>query len=92
MRTSFTGNSPLARLTAVQKRALGAVLATIGGATIALSLMLGWSALPRPWGFLIGFAAGITGGTGVPLAVCGLLHVARQGLRRNRESHRNSCA
>jgi len=92
MRTSFTGNSPLARLSAPQKLALGAVLTTIGGVTITLSLMLGWSALPRPWGFILGFAAGVTGGIGVPLAVCGLLHTARRALRRNSESHRSPCA
>ena len=92
MRTSFTGNTPLAGLSAPRKLALGAVLTTIGGVTIALSLMLGWSALPRPWGFVIGFGAGVTGGTGVPLAVCGLLQGARRALRRNAESHRNSSA
>jgi hypothetical protein len=91
MRTSITGSQPLARLSTLQKLSLGAILSILGSGVIVLSLTLGWSSLPRPWGFIIGFAAGVTGGTGVPLAVCGLVQSARPALRRNAESRRNSC-
>lgn len=81
MRTSTMPRSLLAGLAPSQKLALGSVLAVVGGAVITLSLLLGWSALPRPWSFLIGLAGGLTGGVGVPLAICGLVHWGRRTFR-----------
>ena len=78
MRTSTTLSPPLERLTPCQKLAAGSALAAVGGLVIVLSLVFGWSGLARPWSFIIGFAGGVTGGTGVALAVCGLVHLARR--------------
>jgi hypothetical protein len=62
----------------VQKRmAYGAALAAIAGVCIVLSLLLGWSAAPRPWGFLLGFATGVVAGLGATLAISGLLEHRR---------------
>lgn len=55
------------------KLALGAVLATVGALGMVLSLLLGWSAEPRPWGFLLAFLVGVLVGVGVTLAVSGLI-------------------
>jgi hypothetical protein len=78
MQTALTTRGPVARLSTTRKIALGSALAAIGGASIMLSLMLGWNELARPWSFIIGFAGGLTGGAGVALALCGLLQCARE--------------
>jgi hypothetical protein len=57
--------------------AWGAALATLAGACIVLSLLLGWSAAPRPWGFLLGFATGVVAGLGATLAISGLIEYGR---------------
>jgi hypothetical protein len=82
MRTLVTSTSPLARLSAVQKLALGSVLAAIGGSIIVVSLALGWTELARPWSFLLGLAGGLTGGVGVPLAICGLVRLGARARSR----------
>jgi hypothetical protein len=57
--------------------AWGAALATLAGVCIVLSLLLGWSAAPRPWGFLLGFATGVVAGLGATLAISGLIEYGR---------------
>ena len=89
MRTAATPNPPLAGLSPVHKLALGSALAAVGGSIIVFSLLFGWNGLPRPWSFLVGLAGGLTGGAGVALAVCGLVHCARRSLRRNPDPHRS---
>jgi hypothetical protein len=59
------------------KIALGSALAGVGGLGIVLSVLLGWSAAPRPWGFLLGFVVGLLAGLGVALAVSGLVERRR---------------
>ena len=76
MRTASTTHLPIARLSTVQKLALGSSLATIGGTSIMLSLLFGWNELARPWSFIIGFAGGLTGGIGVALVLCALVRRA----------------
>jgi len=47
---------------------------TLGsGAAVVLSLILGWSAAPRPWGFVLGFIQGIALGLGAVLALVGII-------------------
>jgi hypothetical protein len=60
-----------------QKTSLGSALATVGGAGIALSAILGWTSLVRPWGFLLGFVLGVAAGAGAALAIAGLLEYRR---------------
>jgi hypothetical protein len=55
------------------------MLAGIGGLGIVLSVLLGWSAVPRPWGFLLGFVVGLLAGLGVALAVSGFVERRRDG-------------
>jgi hypothetical protein len=55
------------------KIGLGAVLSTFGALAIVLSLLLGWSAAPRPWGFLLGFIEGVVSGLGATMVVAGLI-------------------
>ena len=55
------------------KLSLGAVLATLAALGIVLSLLLGWSDAPRPWGFLLGFANGLFTGLGATFVVAGLI-------------------
>jgi predicted ABC-type sugar transport system permease subunit len=55
------------------KIGLGSVLATAGGLGMALSLLLRWSAAPRPWGFLLGFLVGVVAGIGVALTISGMI-------------------
>jgi len=60
-----------------QKISLGSVLATMAGTGIALSAIFDWTSLTRPWGFLLGFVLGVAAGTGVVLAIAGLLEHRR---------------
>jgi hypothetical protein len=60
-----------------QKIALGSVLASMGAAGIALSSLLGWASLDRPWGFLLGFLLGMAAGAGTVLVIAGLLEIRR---------------
>ena len=55
------------------KIAMGSALAVIGASGMALSIILEWTSMARPWGFLLGFAVGICAGAGVALAIAGLL-------------------
>jgi predicted ABC-type sugar transport system permease subunit len=59
------------------KIALGSVLATVGALGMVLSLLLEWSAAPRPWGFLLGFFVGVLAGLGATLSVSGLIERRR---------------
>jgi len=61
------------------KIALGSVLATVGALGMVLSLLMGWSAAPRPWGFLLGFVVGVIAGLGATLSVSGLIERRRGG-------------
>ena len=65
------------RVDAQRRLAWGAALATLAGVCIVLSLLLGWSAAPRPWGFLLGFATGVVAGLGATLAISGLVEYGR---------------
>lgn len=58
--------------------AVGATLATAGGLGIALSLILDWTSLERPWLFLVGFGFGLAAGIGTALAVGGLYTYRRE--------------
>jgi hypothetical protein len=60
---------------ATHKLALGSMLSVLGAAIIVLSPLVGWTELARPWSFILGFAGGVTAGSGVPLALCGLAGV-----------------
>jgi predicted ABC-type sugar transport system permease subunit len=55
------------------KLALGSVMAVIAALGIVLSLFLGWTDAPRPWGFLLGFVVGVFAGLGATLALAGLI-------------------
>ena len=55
------------------KIALGSVLSTLGALGIVLSVLLEWTVLPRPWGFLLGFVLGVAAGLGATLAIAGLI-------------------
>ncbi len=59
------------------KLGLGSAMAVVAALGIVLSLLLEWSAAPRPWGFLLGFVFGVLAGLGVTLAVAGLLERRR---------------
>jgi predicted ABC-type sugar transport system permease subunit len=59
------------------KISIGSVLASVGALGIVLSLLLEWTAAPRPWGFLLGFVVGVLSGLGVTLAVSGLIERRR---------------
>jgi hypothetical protein len=66
------------RTSSQAKTALGSALAAIGGLIIVLSSILGWHSIPRPWGFLLGFAAGLLTGIGIALAIGGLVEHRRE--------------
>ena len=53
--------------------AWGALLAILGGVGIVFSIIFGWTALPSPWDFLLGFVLGILSGLGCALSVYGLI-------------------
>jgi len=63
----------LANMNTQIKIALGSVLSTFGVLSIILSLLLGWSEAPRPWGFLLGFGAGVITGLGATLVIAGFI-------------------
>jgi hypothetical protein len=52
--------------------AVGSSLAVIGGLGIALGPSFGFTGLPDPWSFIVGFAVGVVAGIGVGLSVWGL--------------------
>ena len=56
-----------------RKIAVGSVLATFGGAAIALGAVMGVSTLGTPWSFVAGFVAGVLTGSGAVLAIAGLV-------------------
>ena len=72
--TRYTGESMKNRT----QLALGAVLATAGGLGIALSLILDWTNLARPWLVLVGFGFGLAARVGTALAIFGLLARRRE--------------
>jgi hypothetical protein len=55
------------------KIGIGSVLSTFGALGILLSPILGWTAVPQPWGFLLGFAFGAVAGLGATLTITGLI-------------------
>ena len=55
------------------KLGMGSVLLTFGALGIVLSMILEWTAAPRPWGFLLGFVFGVAAGVGVPFSIIGLI-------------------
>ncbi len=59
------------------KLALGSTLSTVAALGIVLTLLLGWTAVPSPWVFLLGFANGVSAGFGATLAVAGLIERRR---------------
>jgi hypothetical protein len=56
-----------------QKLGWGSLLAIIGAFGIVAGPPLGWSALNRPWSYLIGFLFGVLGGMGATLGISGLI-------------------
>ncbi|MDD4904451.1 MAG: hypothetical protein PHV11_09705 [Candidatus Bipolaricaulis sp.] len=60
-----------------KKIAWGSFLATLGALGMVLSPLLGWSATPRPWGFLLGFALGVSAGLGTALSLAGMIEHKR---------------
>ena len=60
------------------KLALGSVLSTFGVLGIVLSMLMGWTAAPQPWGFLLGLLTGVVSGLGATLGIAGLIE-RRQG-------------
>jgi len=61
------------------KMALGSALASSGALLMVLALLLGWTSLPGPWDFLLGFATGLAAGLGTALALKGLIERRREG-------------
>jgi hypothetical protein len=53
------------------KLGIGSALSTFGAIGIVLSLILEWTAVTQPWGFLLGFALGVASGLGATLAITG---------------------
>lgn len=60
-------------MTTNKKLAVGAVLAVIGAAGIVIGPMLGFTAVGKPWSFILGFVFGVMAGTGAALSVFSLL-------------------
>ena len=65
------------KLSTQTKLGLGSALACIGALGIVLSFLLGWTAAPRPWGFLLGFLVGVLAGLGATMAISGLIDLRR---------------
>jgi predicted ABC-type sugar transport system permease subunit len=59
------------------KLGLGSVLSTFGVLGIVLAPLLEWTAMPRPWPFLLGFAFGLAAGLGATLVIAGLIERRR---------------
>jgi hypothetical protein len=55
------------------KLGIGSALSTFGALGITLSLIFEWTAAPQPWGFLLGFAFGVSAGLGATLVMSGLM-------------------
>jgi len=55
------------------KIGLGSAMASLAALAMVLALLLGWSAAPRPWGFILGFVVGLLAGLGATLALSGLI-------------------
>lgn len=64
-------------MTSQQKTALGASMAAIGGALMAVGPILGWSSTPGPWPFVSGFLVGVLSGLGAALTIHGLIEHRR---------------
>jgi hypothetical protein len=67
------GLEQMIKMSTQTKMGLGAALATLAALAVVLALLLGWSAAPRPWGFLLGFITGLLAGLGGTLALSGLI-------------------
>ena len=61
-----------------KKLAVGAILAVIGGAGIVLGPILGFTALGKPWSFILGFVFGMMAGAGAALSVFSLLEIRKE--------------
>lgn len=59
------------------KLGIGSVLSTFGALGIVLSILLEWTAAPRPWGFLLGLGLGVATGLGAALSISGLIDYRR---------------
>lgn len=55
------------------KTSVGSLLGTVGALGLILWAIFGSTALPDPWGFVLGFIFGLLTGLGVTLAISGLL-------------------
>ena len=58
---------------------LGSVLSSLGTLVMVFSLLLGWTAAPSPWDFVLGLTTGVLAGVGVVLVVHGLIQRRRAG-------------
>ena len=61
------------------KLAVGSVLAVTGGILVVLAPLMGWSSLPGPWDFLLGFVTGLLAGLGATLTIAGLVERRHEG-------------
>jgi hypothetical protein len=61
------------------KLGLGSALAIIGALLIVLAPLMGWTSLPWPWDFALGFTTGLLAGMGTALAIGGLIERRRRG-------------
>jgi hypothetical protein len=52
-----------------KKLGLGSMLAVFGAFGIIIFPILGWSKVPSPWDFILGFLFGVSSGAGVALAI-----------------------
>jgi hypothetical protein len=58
---------------AQQRCALGSVVILFSVLGSWLCIHYGWTGLSRPWGFLLGFACGVSLGIGTALALKGIV-------------------
>lgn len=59
------------------KIGLGSAMSTVAALVLVLSLFFGWTEVPPPWDFLLGFVNGIMAGLGATLSIAGLLEHRR---------------